>query len=295
MIPYDGAGGWRDGYARVIDAINDLGPEMVTIGALRATRTAGLRNAAARNGRPTDLFDYLSEKDPSGFKYRLPRERQLELSRFALERLDVGRIVPALCKEDASVWEALGMKFDGGCAACPRAPRSPRSWSPTGPCGACCRPGDRTARKRPAGKAASGGDRPPTLAGPAPRRRRCSMPMLRRMGSAGVPRAADKGLQRQREGESNERRGIVRRRSAYVLRRRRRPSGAAVPARSDRDGESRGHLLGCDRAVSGPGGAVEPGAQAQRRTCSNARWRRVPAWRTARARWSCGYMNLRPP
>jgi hypothetical protein len=55
----------------------------------------------------------LSEKDPSGFKYRLPFEKQVEMYRFALERLDKKRIVPALCKEDVSVWKAVGLKFDG--------------------------------------------------------------------------------------------------------------------------------------------------------------------------------------
>ncbi len=33
--------------------------------------------------------------------------------RFALGRLDRQRVVPALCKEDVSVWEAVGLKFNG--------------------------------------------------------------------------------------------------------------------------------------------------------------------------------------
>ena len=114
MVPYaDGKEHWRDGYARAIDRINALGPEMVTLGTLRATNKQALRTAAAKNDRPTDLFDYLSEKDASGFKYRLPFEQQLELYRFALDPLDRRRVVPALCKEDASVWQALGLKFEG--------------------------------------------------------------------------------------------------------------------------------------------------------------------------------------
>ena len=43
--------------------------------------------AAEQNGRPVDLFRYLSEKDPSGFKYRLPFKDQVALYRFAIERL----------------------------------------------------------------------------------------------------------------------------------------------------------------------------------------------------------------
>ena len=55
----------------------------------------------------------LSEKDPSGFKYRLPFEDQVEMYKFVLENLDRKRITPALCKEDVSVWKAVGLKFDG--------------------------------------------------------------------------------------------------------------------------------------------------------------------------------------
>lgn len=114
MIPYEeGTQNWREGYAKAIDEINALEPEMVTIGALRATKIRALEAAAAKNGRPTDVFRYLSEKDPSEFKYRLPFEVQLELFRFALDRLDQKGIAPALCKEDVSVWNALGLKFQG--------------------------------------------------------------------------------------------------------------------------------------------------------------------------------------
>jgi spore photoproduct lyase len=113
MIPYrDDNDEWRKGYEVAIDRINSLSPEMVTIGALRAS-SMGLATAAGKNGRPVDIFHYLSEKDPSGFKYRLPFEQQVELYRFALERLDRKRIVPALCKEDVSVWNAVGLKFKG--------------------------------------------------------------------------------------------------------------------------------------------------------------------------------------
>jgi spore photoproduct lyase len=113
MIPYDDdTEHWQTGYGEAIDRINALSPEMVTIGALRAS-SMGLPTAARKNGRPTDLFDYLSEKDPSGFKYRVPFATQTEMYRYALGRLDQRRIVPALCKEDVSVWEAAGLKFKG--------------------------------------------------------------------------------------------------------------------------------------------------------------------------------------
>jgi spore photoproduct lyase len=113
MIPYTTEKeNWRDGYASAIEKINALSPEMVTIGALRAS-TRGLATAAKNNNRPTDLFDYLSEKDPSGFKYRLPFDQQVEMYRFALDRLDQTKVIPALCKEDVSVWKAVGLSFTG--------------------------------------------------------------------------------------------------------------------------------------------------------------------------------------
>jgi spore photoproduct lyase len=113
MIPYeDGKEHWRDGYARTIDQINALEPAMVTLGTLRATYKEALRKAAEKNGRPTDIFNFLTEKDPSGFKYRIPFEQQVEMYRFALDRLDC-RAELALCKEDASVWQALKLPFRG--------------------------------------------------------------------------------------------------------------------------------------------------------------------------------------
>jgi hypothetical protein len=86
----------------------------VTIGALRATSMRSLRAAAVANKREASIFEFLTEeKDPSGFKYRIKLDLQLELFRFAIERLAKGSAVPALCKEDRTLWEQLGMKFRG--------------------------------------------------------------------------------------------------------------------------------------------------------------------------------------
>ena len=50
MIPYyDGGETWRQGYAAAIERINNLAPEMVTVGTLRAS-SMGLATAAAKNG-----------------------------------------------------------------------------------------------------------------------------------------------------------------------------------------------------------------------------------------------------
>lgn len=110
MVPYDG---WRAGYAEAIKRINEVGPEMVTLGALRATSGKSLRTAARKNKRDDAIFEYLTEeRDASGFKYRIPYERQIELFRYAVERLS-GNIVPALCKEDRRLWKDLGLSFQG--------------------------------------------------------------------------------------------------------------------------------------------------------------------------------------
>lgn len=110
MIPFPN---WKKGYGETIRRINALSPEMVTLGSLRATSYNGLRNASKANGRDESIFDYLTEeKDPSGFKYRLPFEKQVEMFRFAMSHLKMS-IKPALCKEDRALWKALGLRFDG--------------------------------------------------------------------------------------------------------------------------------------------------------------------------------------
>jgi spore photoproduct lyase len=110
MVPYPR---WRSGYASALREINRVGPEMVTVGALRATSAKSLRTAAKKNGRDDSIFDYLTEeRDPSGFKYRIPFKVQVELFRFAIGKLEAPT-VPALCKEDQAVWRALGLSFRG--------------------------------------------------------------------------------------------------------------------------------------------------------------------------------------
>lgn len=110
MVPYDG---WREGYAETIEQINQIGPEMVTLGALRATSATSLRAASRANGRDESIFDFLTEeKDPSGFKYRISFDVQVELFRFAIDKLSA-EVIPALCKEDRELWNALGLRFRG--------------------------------------------------------------------------------------------------------------------------------------------------------------------------------------
>ena len=110
MVPYFG---WRSGYSTAIRQINRIEPEMVTLGALRATSAGSLRTAAKKNGRDDSIFDFLTEqRDPSGFKYRIPFEVQVNLFRYVIDRLK-SPIVPALCKEDQALWRVLGLHFRG--------------------------------------------------------------------------------------------------------------------------------------------------------------------------------------
>lgn len=110
MVPYKG---WKKGYAAAVSAINAIGPEMVTLGALRATSAKSLRAAAKSNNRDDSIFDFLSEeKDPSGFKYRIPHKTQVELFRYVINKLS-SKVTPALCKEDQQLWRELGLEFRG--------------------------------------------------------------------------------------------------------------------------------------------------------------------------------------
>src|SRR5260370_40595506 len=69
MVPYPD---WKHGYAEAIKRINSLSPEMVTLGALRATSYNGLRDAAKAQGQDETIFVFLTaEKNTPGRKYRI--------------------------------------------------------------------------------------------------------------------------------------------------------------------------------------------------------------------------------
>lgn len=104
--------GWEDEMAAIIQRINQIGPEMLTIGALRATNASALRAAAEQNGRDASIFDYLRDKDPSGFKYRVEPQAHLAMFRRVREVLDPA-ILLGLCKEDMRLWQALGLPWQG--------------------------------------------------------------------------------------------------------------------------------------------------------------------------------------
>lgn len=103
---------WEPELQRVIDQINEIEPEMLTVGALRATSLGGLRRAANTNGRDDSIFDYLNEKDPSGFKYRVDSEFHHKVFASILDRLSPN-IRLGLCKEDITIWNQLGLRWHG--------------------------------------------------------------------------------------------------------------------------------------------------------------------------------------
>lgn len=104
--------GWCEDLHEVVDAINAVGPEMLTLGSLRASDAQRLKGAAIKNGRDGAIFDALRDKDPSGFKYRLDPAVQAAMFREVKANLDPG-ILLNLCKEDLSVWRRVGLKFSG--------------------------------------------------------------------------------------------------------------------------------------------------------------------------------------
>lgn len=104
--------GWRDDVSEIVAAINSVEPEMLTLGSLRASNVRTLQSTAIRNGRDGSIFDALVAKDPSGFKYRLDPAIQAEMFREVKSQL-LPSIPLNLCKEDASVWRRVGLKFSG--------------------------------------------------------------------------------------------------------------------------------------------------------------------------------------
>jgi spore photoproduct lyase len=104
--------GWADELKYVMGRINDVGPEMLTIGALRATNVKTLRTAAEKNGRDATIFDYISAKDASGFKHRTEEGFHTEVFSQIRQLLSPG-ITAGLCKEDLSMWLPAGFEWEG--------------------------------------------------------------------------------------------------------------------------------------------------------------------------------------
>lgn len=104
--------GWEEELAEVMGRINKVGPEMLTIGALRASNKTALRRAAEANGRDGTIFDHIATVDPSGFKHRTEGEFHIRVFQLIKEQLAEG-ISLGLCKEDVSLWQEIGATWQG--------------------------------------------------------------------------------------------------------------------------------------------------------------------------------------
>lgn len=104
--------GWEEELAYVMKRINKVSPEMLTIGALRASNKTALRRAAEANGRDGSIFDYIATIDPSGFKHRTEGEFHIRVFQLIKEQLGQG-ISLGLCKEDVSMWQEIGAVWQG--------------------------------------------------------------------------------------------------------------------------------------------------------------------------------------
>jgi DNA repair photolyase len=104
--------GWETELGLMIKRINHIAPEMLTIGALRASNATALRTAAVNNGRNGSIFDYIETIDPSGFKYRT--EHDFHQKAFQKIKNDLRPdIALGLCKEDATMWRQVGVGWQG--------------------------------------------------------------------------------------------------------------------------------------------------------------------------------------
>jgi DNA repair photolyase len=103
---------WKSELREIMARINDIEPEMLTIGALRASNVSALRRAAVNNGRDGSIFDYIETVDPSGFKYRTEQEFQIDVFKRIKDLLRP-QIALGLCKEDAAIWQEIGAQWQG--------------------------------------------------------------------------------------------------------------------------------------------------------------------------------------
>lgn len=104
--------GWEEELTEVMKHINAVGPEMLTIGALRASNKGALRRAAEANDRDGSIFDHIATVDPSGFKHRTEGEFHVRVFQLIKEQLRQG-ISLGLCKEDATMWQEIGATWQG--------------------------------------------------------------------------------------------------------------------------------------------------------------------------------------
>lgn len=103
---------WEDELAWIVKQINDIQPEMLTIGALRASNPTALKRAAEKLGRDGAIFDFIETKDASNFKHRTNDEFHTAAFVKIREQLSRG-IKLGLCKEELTLWQQAGVFWQG--------------------------------------------------------------------------------------------------------------------------------------------------------------------------------------
>jgi hypothetical protein len=103
---------WERELDVVVSQINEIEPEMLTIGALRASNPVALRRAAESNGRDGDIFDHIATVDPSGFKHRTADDFHVNVFKRIKQSLR-GDVQLGLCKEDMSLWKEVSVRWQG--------------------------------------------------------------------------------------------------------------------------------------------------------------------------------------
>lgn len=103
---------WEAELQDVMLRINRIGPEMLTIGALRASNAKSLRKAAERNLRDASIFEHIATVDPSGFKQRTEHSFHIRAFQLIKDLLNP-EIALGLCKEDATMWQELEAEWQG--------------------------------------------------------------------------------------------------------------------------------------------------------------------------------------
>jgi hypothetical protein len=104
--------GWERELDEVMSSINEIEPEMLTIGALRASNPVALRRAAESNGRDGGIFDHIATVDPSGFKHRTADDFHVSVFK-RIKLLLRDEVTLGLCKEDMSLWKEVGVRWQG--------------------------------------------------------------------------------------------------------------------------------------------------------------------------------------
>jgi len=103
---------WELELKEVLGHINRINPEMLTIGALRASNAGALRGAAEKNRRDSSIFDHISTVDPSGFKDRTNQD--FHVGAFQMIKNMLNPEIPlGLCKEDVTMWREIGAAWQG--------------------------------------------------------------------------------------------------------------------------------------------------------------------------------------